>query len=172
MSHQQLHDLRQGIRHGIYTAKPQAPGQEGLRAHKEEAARLHARFRDDLLAAVDLAGKPGAAHLFDLAWERGHSAGLMEVVTEMVSLAEALQHLGGSVPSQLETKVHALLAQGIVVAFELHEGPPSERILCTLFIEPAAQGEDSPAAVGPGPSLEAALDAAAAQLPAAEAAHV
>ncbi len=39
------------------------------------------RFRTDLLAALKLTDHPKAAALWELAWDRGHSAGLDEVAT-------------------------------------------------------------------------------------------
>jgi hypothetical protein len=47
-------------------------------------------FRKDALEAVGLSAHPNAGKAWNFAWSRGHSGGLVEVVSELQDLAEVL----------------------------------------------------------------------------------
>jgi hypothetical protein len=48
-------------------------------------------FKEELLKRLGLEGHPRANKLYEMAWERGHSSGLSEVVYSAESLAELLE---------------------------------------------------------------------------------
>jgi hypothetical protein len=52
---------------------------EEIKRWRQEEYRLLDRFKEDVLNAVGLKGKPYANLLYSKAWEEGHSAGLEEV---------------------------------------------------------------------------------------------
>lgn len=157
MSAGRLAALREGIRQGRYIA-----------AGKEQARELNRRFMLDLIAAVELTGQPGAEHLAELAWERGHSSGLAAVVDEMASLREALEHLGNpqqvGPPHEFTVKLLSLLELDLVIAFERSEPGGQRRcIVCTIYGE--SEGKPAIEIVGHGEGLADALKAAALLLP-------
>ncbi len=78
-----------------YTVETQ-PDLEAWRAarnaYSEEAARLQAEFKVDLIEEHGVTGHPKAERVFNLAWEYGHSSGLSEVADyfdDLVGLIKA-----------------------------------------------------------------------------------
>ena len=57
--------------------------------HQDEA-RLTAQFKLDLLAELGIAEHPKADLLYEMAWERGHSGGLIEVLQVAEDLSDLL----------------------------------------------------------------------------------
>lgn len=54
-------------------------------------SELDAEFRCDVLAAIGLADHPKAGLLYQMAYQRGHSGGYREVLSEAEDLAELLR---------------------------------------------------------------------------------
>lgn len=65
--------------------------QKALAAYRQEDGRLGDLFRKDALEEVGLTGHPRADKAFGLAYSKGHSGGLAEVVCELREIAEVLQ---------------------------------------------------------------------------------
>ena len=93
-----LDDLYREIRDGSYD-----PPNGTYEADRKEHSRLRSegmeRFRVDLLDCLCVAGHPKADVLWRLAWERGHSNGYEEVLTEAMDLIELMELMdveGGS----------------------------------------------------------------------------
>lgn len=57
---------------------------------QEEARRQELELKERLLKETGLANHPKADRLWDLAWDRGHSAGFYEVEAEFRELATLL----------------------------------------------------------------------------------
>lgn len=64
---------------------------EQYRKHAEEGSRLMAQLRADLEAEHGLTGHPKADAVWNMAWDRGHSAGYTEVASEYEDLAELVK---------------------------------------------------------------------------------
>lgn len=61
-------------------------------AYRADAQRLEqVVFKDEALVATGLNGHPKANKAWTLAWDKGHSAGLHEVLDELVTFAELLE---------------------------------------------------------------------------------
>lgn len=70
---------------------PQSKLAEQRQAYRTEGRRLDREvFKDEALVATGLNGHPKADKAFDLAYERGASCGLHEVLSELIDLAELL----------------------------------------------------------------------------------
>jgi len=63
---------------------------EKVLVYRKEQARLAKEFREDALEYVGLTGHLKADKAFELAWDKGHSSGLYEVLTNLEELAELL----------------------------------------------------------------------------------
>ena len=64
--------------------------QAAIDAYNAESRRLEDLFKRDALDDVGLFGHPKAEKAFNMAWDRGHSAGYSEVYSELQDLAELL----------------------------------------------------------------------------------
>ena len=64
---------------------------ESRKLWRAEQARLMEEFKVDLLAYLSLVGHPKADLLFDLAWDMGHSSGLLDVVDASLNLVELIR---------------------------------------------------------------------------------
>jgi len=82
-------DIREKIETGAYVPTT-AYTPETRQAYREETSRLEAQFKADLLAELGITKHPKADALYRMAWDRGHSCGFSEVVSEAEELAELL----------------------------------------------------------------------------------
>lgn len=60
-------------------------------AHAQDAGRLTAEFKDDLIEELGINFNPKRDLLFSKAWERGHGSGLHEVLNIAEDLVELIQ---------------------------------------------------------------------------------
>ena len=60
-------------------------------AYGEDEGRLHKLFCDDLEAEHGMAGHPKADKLMNMAYDKGHSGGMGDVVTEYEELLELVK---------------------------------------------------------------------------------
>jgi hypothetical protein len=58
--------------------------------YRKEDARIYAQFKADLFAQDGVSG-PKAEKCFELAWDRGHAGGYMEVLNEWNDLVELIK---------------------------------------------------------------------------------
>jgi hypothetical protein len=63
---------------------------EARKEHHQETYRLEAMFKADALDETGLTGHPKAEKAWALAWDRGHSSGLYEVLGNLQELADLL----------------------------------------------------------------------------------
>lgn len=63
---------------------------DALRKYREGESAAITRFRADAIEAVGLKGHPKADMAYSMAWSRGHSSGLTEVLINLDELAELL----------------------------------------------------------------------------------
>lgn len=84
-------DLRAMILRGVFdSAKPLTTAAE-RRARRIEEAELAQLFRANLSQLHDLQGHPKEPLLWSIAWEHGHSAGLIEVLQYYGEFAELVK---------------------------------------------------------------------------------
>lgn len=58
--------------------------------YRREVLALRKKFQEDLAEEYELTGHPKEDKVFNMAWDRGHSAGLSEVEQEYAELASLL----------------------------------------------------------------------------------
>lgn len=64
---------------------------EEEREYREETSRLYQKFKDDLFKENGVTGNPKAQMAYDMAYDRGHSSGLEEVVYYFEELVELIK---------------------------------------------------------------------------------
>lgn len=60
-------------------------------AHRDEDARLYAKFKADMFDELGISGHPNAEKLFVIAWDLGHSSGYSAVFNYADELSELLK---------------------------------------------------------------------------------
>lgn len=80
---------RVGVASGIY-AKQKAKYDAEMVVYRDKQRERKAEFKVEALRYCRLTNHPKAEKAFDYAWEKGHANGYMEVVNELLDLAELL----------------------------------------------------------------------------------
>lgn len=81
-------DVSQKIAGGDYESKVPVKGSV---AHRADMANLRRQFCLDLATEHGVIGHPKAQRAFDMAWERGHAEGHLQVAQEFEDLVELLK---------------------------------------------------------------------------------
>lgn len=76
------------MRNNFQTAEEYMDARKAYHAHTNE---LKMQFKQDMLDDFGVTDHPKAQKLWELAWERGHSAGLYAVYQEAEELVELLR---------------------------------------------------------------------------------
>ena len=84
-------DVRDNIENGDYDVKFSYNNREDRQKWRAEQKRLELRFRADIELEYGTTAHPKADKLYAMAWELGHSSGLLEVKNRYDDLVELVR---------------------------------------------------------------------------------